>query len=334
MPLQSNAMADVTLQTHDVYNFERLPNPQEVGQQPVTRPEGYDQHFHPQVGLLEYNNISFPHMHIMDLKWHTREAVKMIDDRPSDTVNFNFQMQGNNAIQYAGFRHDNNTAPGAYCMSFHPEGEHYNCVEKDSYLEVLHIALDKSFFAASLGSDSRWTEQIKERLFNNKAYSDAAGSIPMTPQMWHLIHSIVRQKSPGPLRNLMVQSKAMELIALHIAGLNLPQPAKPDISNADVEKLQFLKTHLDTHFLAEHSLSQLSRLCLLNEFKIKRGFKILFGTSVFAYLRKKRMDYATDLLRTGKHTVEEVSDVLGYEYAHHFSAAFKKFTGSNPSAVR
>src|SRR6218665_2827612 len=121
-------MSEVTLQTHDVYNFSNLPNPLEVGLQPVTKPGTYDEHFHPQVGLLQYNNLSFPHMHVMDLKWHTKEAVKMINDIPNETVNFNFQIKGNNYIKYSDFNYRLDTFAGEYYMAFHPDGEHHNCV--------------------------------------------------------------------------------------------------------------------------------------------------------------------------------------------------------------
>ncbi len=41
------------------------------------------------------------------------------------------------------------------------------------------------------------------------------------------------------------------------------------------------------------------------------------------------MDYAEGLLLDSSCTVEDVSDVLGYEHAQHFSTAFKKF-GNKP----
>ena len=112
-------------------------------------------------------------------------------------------------------------------------------------------------------------------------------------------------------------------------------PERADtISAADTDKFHQLKYFLDTHFLEEYSLAELSRICLLNEFKVKKGFKELFGTTVFGYLRKLRMDYADRLLLDASRSVEEVSDLLGYEHAQHFSIAFKKYRGVNPSTIK
>jgi AraC family transcriptional activator of pyochelin receptor len=81
-------------------------------------------------------------------------------------------------------------------------------------------------------------------------------------------------------------------------------------------------------------LTQLSRICVLNEFKLKKGFKLLFGTTIFHYLREKRMEYARKLLLDCSLSVEEVAHKLGYEHAHHFSTAFKKFYKTCPSSFK
>ena len=135
------------------------------------------------------------------------------------------------------------------------------------------------------------------------------------------------------MRNLLIQSKVLELLAMQIGQFRGPERVD-SISAADTDKLHQLKYFLDTHFLEEYSLAELSRICLLNEFKVKKGFKELFGTTVFGYLRQLRMDYAEQLLLDASRSVEEVSDLLGYEHAQHFSIAFKKYRGVNPSTIK
>lgn len=73
---------------------------------------------------------------------------------------------------------------------------------------------------------------------------------------------------------------------------------------------------------------------MLNEFKLKKGFKLLFGKSVFGYIKGLRMEHATRLLKDNKYGVEEVAYLLGYEHGQHFSTAYKKHTGVSPSRVR
>ena len=116
--------------------------------------------------------------------------------------------------------------------------------------------------------------------------------------------------------------------------MHIAEHRHPELRADETEKLHYLKKYLDANFLSEHTLAELSRYCLLNEFKVKRGFKLLFQTSVFSYLKRLRMDYAGNLLQKKGLTVDEVSEILGYEHAQHFSTAFKNYMGISPSAYR
>lgn len=72
------------------------------------------------------------------------------------------------------------------------------------------------------------------------------------------------------------------------------------------------------------------RVAALNEFKLKKGCKQVFGTTVFGYVKTPQMEYACRLLNEECKLVEEVAYTLGYEHAQYFLTAFKKFFGSNP----
>ena len=72
----------------------------------------------------------------------------------------------------------------------------------------------------------------------------------------------------------------------------------------------------------------------LNEFKLKKGFKELFGTTVFDYLYDLKMEYAKQLLAADEVLVNEVSGMVGYRNPNHFSTAFKRKYGMNPTQLR
>lgn len=68
----------------------------------------------------------------------------------------------------------------------------------------------------------------------------------------------------------------------------------------------------------------------LNLFKLKRGFKSLFGKTVFAFIRQERMKIAKQLLDDKKITVLEAAIKVGYSNPSHFASAFRKEYGINP----
>ncbi|WP_346317499.1 AraC family transcriptional regulator [Chitinophaga sp. YIM B06452] len=107
------------------------------------------------------------------------------------------------------------------------------------------------------------------------------------------------------------------------------------ISLADAERLQAVKDHLRTEFLCpELSLDLLCRRFGLNEFKLKKGFKQLFGNTVFGFVQELKMKSARQMLVEKRMNVNEVADHLGYSSPNHFSAAFKKMFGYPPAKLK
>ena len=63
---------------------------------------------------------------------------------------------------------------------------------------------------------------------------------------------------------------------------------------------------------------------------LQRGFRELFGTTVFGYLTEQRMELAEQWLRQGNFTVTEIATMAGYSNPGHFAAAFKRQFGITP----
>lgn len=106
------------------------------------------------------------------------------------------------------------------------------------------------------------------------------------------------------------------------------------IPAADLQRLQQVKDYLRESFLSPKlSLQGLCRKFGLNEFKLKKGFKQLFGNTVFGYVQEMKMKTARQFLAERRMNVNEVADYLGYSTPNHFSAAFKKMYGHKPSQL-
>jgi AraC-like DNA-binding protein len=78
------------------------------------------------------------------------------------------------------------------------------------------------------------------------------------------------------------------------------------------------------------TIKELSRKVAINECYLKKGFKQMFGTTIFDFYQQQRMEHAKYLLYEKSCSVTDVSDMLGYSSISHFSAAFKKHTGLKP----
>jgi len=79
---------------------------------------------------------------------------------------------------------------------------------------------------------------------------------------------------------------------------------------------------------------ELARLAGLNDYKLKAGFRQVFGTTVFGYLRQQRLEQARQLLQAQEISVTEAAATVGYSSQGHFAAAFRKQFGINPKDLR
>ena len=78
------------------------------------------------------------------------------------------------------------------------------------------------------------------------------------------------------------------------------------------------------------TIKELARKVATNECYLKKGFKEMFGTTIFDFYQGQRMEHAKYLLYEKSLSVTDVAALLGYSSISHFSTAFKKHTGLKP----
>lgn len=155
-----------------------------------------------------------------------------------------------------------------------------------------------------------------------------------TPAMQAALHQILNCPYEGGMRNLYLESKALELIALRleaaIADYKVPSNLE-NLSPSDIERIHHAKDILCRNFNNPPSLLSLARQVGLNDCKLKQGFRQVFGTTAFKYLHDYRMEKAQQLLLEKEMNVNEVVRAVGYASRSAFLAAFKKKFGVTPS---
>lgn len=328
-------MATALINSADVFRIDSFPNPQLLRPQTAAMHES-DVHtrHRTEVGMLQSRSLLFPNIHIMNLHWQVDRDVRIVESSRTDTVNINFQMSGRMNTRFDGIAGELLMEPRRHNLVFSPEGGFQNSVKAGEEVEMFHISMDRKYFSDLIGCEDHWSEQAQKNLLKGNPFTGNRTNLAVTSYMHKLIQDIKLCQRSGAMRNLLVQSKVLELLALQLGQMQEQPSPVLSLNRAEIERLHQLKIFIESHFLEEFSLSYLSRFCLLNEFKLKKGFKELFGTTVFAYLRKLRMDFAGTLLLDSQKSIEEISEMLGYEHAQHFSTAFKRHHGSTPSNFR
>jgi AraC-like DNA-binding protein len=102
----------------------------------------------------------------------------------------------------------------------------------------------------------------------------------------------------------------------------------------DLEKLYEAREYLLHNIENPPTLKQLAHKIGMNEFKLKKGYKQVFGTTIFGDFNKVRMEEARNhLLETDK-SIADISLLAGYDDPPNFIRAFKHYFGSAPNQFR
>jgi AraC-like DNA-binding protein len=156
-----------------------------------------------------------------------------------------------------------------------------------------------------------------------------------TPGMQIAVQQILQCPYQGCTRRMFLESKVLELMTLILEQEIEAQTGKQSfvgLKPDDVDRLHWAREVLHQNLDQPLSLAQLARQVGLNECSLKQGFRQLFGTTVFGYLRQCRMERARLLLLEGRMNVGEAAQAVGYTSRSRFAAVFRKTFGVNPKA--
>jgi AraC-like DNA-binding protein len=158
----------------------------------------------------------------------------------------------------------------------------------------------------------------------------------ITPAMRSALDQILNCPFTGNTRRIYLESKCLELIALKLEqfkqGDRYDRKPLCSLKPDDVDRIYLAQDILTKNADHPPSLMQLARQVGLNDFKLKLGFREIFGTTVFGYVHRHRMETARQLLSDRRMNVKEVAQAVGYANQSRFAAAFRKQFGINPKA--
>ena len=97
------------------------------------------------------------------------------------------------------------------------------------------------------------------------------------------------------------------------------------------ELKEIMQDQVDTNI----TLKQLSKDLDINPAYLSREFSKYFNDLSFGdYIRKLRIEKATDYLNTSNYSLTKIAYLTGFSDQSHFTRIFKKHIGQNPSAYR
>jgi len=158
---------------------------------------------------------------------------------------------------------------------------------------------------------------------------------PLSIRKRNTLDSVLNHSYTGSLENIFINAKIHELLLQSLDVIVDDEKeegftCKFLADDRGKESIYQAREILLQHIGDPITIKELSRKVAMNECYLKKGFKEVFGTTIFDFYQQQRMEHAKYLLYEKALSVTDVSALLGYSSISHFSAAFKKHTGLKP----
>ena len=207
-----------------------------------------------------------------------------------------------------------------------------SCIEKVESVDVLSFSF-KPAYLTQFTKNSNHTS-FTEEVLSFTHQSSFSKQLPLCGKTRTAIEALLNHTYTDTLENIFINAQT-QILLLYSMDCMLGEKETgftcKFLANADDrEKIIKAREVLLQHIGEPITIKALSRKVAINECYLKKGFKEIFGTTIFDFYQSQRMEHAKYLLYDKALSVTEVSLMLGYSSISHFSTAFKKHTGIKP----
>ncbi|WP_255493747.1 AraC family transcriptional regulator [Myroides sp. WP-1] len=277
-----------------------------------------------------YKEIYFDGIHIGFGDMQLAHKLLLGFDSNFETIEMHFTLQGKSTAYTSQF--DRNISFNAHAHNLlYTNGLGGKMEWEHACFQQVEINLRPEYFAKFTPTDHPLFDQFRNAIAKGKSSLLHPEHYQINHQMYQIIEQIIHCDKKGIFKRLFLEAKVIELLLLQFEQFCDKLPYQGSLKQHDIDKIhavrQYILQHLDSHY----SLLDLAHIVGTNEFILKKGFKELFGTTVFSFWAHAKMEHAVHLLREGVLNISEISDQIGYKNQRHFATAFKKKYGVSPS---
>lgn len=228
-----------------------------------------------------------------------------------------------------------------YCKSKDCEDECMNCknglakacTEKEETLDVMNFTFQPEHLLQFVKTPRAGDFTNEVLCFTHP--TSFTKILPLCGRVRSILESLLNNTYTESFENIYINAQT-QMLLLYSLECMLGNKEEDSFSckflanETDRDKILKAREILLEHIGEPITIKDLSRKVAINECYLKKGFKEIFGTTIFDFYQSQRMEHAKYLLYEKELSVTEVSMMLGYSSISHFSTAFKKHTGLKP----
>jgi len=254
-----------------------------------------------------------------------------------DYVKVNFWLSGRHTTVLDGFGQHEHDRPEVFITSGPFEMTKLDIMNRNCQIAAVAVCVQREFFPLHLGLAPDELPNPLRSIFCRDELLHTFCQFPITPEVSAAVRAILL--APFAIRRNPVygQAKCMELMCLLINLMTAhseKSATKASIPHRHEARLRQVRDMLIKRYAEPITLEQLSVDVGLNRVALSAGFRHMFGTSIYNFLQKQRMERAYDLLQNESNSVKQVASAVGFKHQCNFSTAFQAFFGCSPQQSR
>lgn len=263
------------------------------------------------------------------------EQISFPASRDDEMVRLHFGMEGNYSFTHNQLQKTFIKVGGRHNLMY-SKGFDIEVSNESMQLETFGIQFPKELFLNYTQSSNDLLKRFSENILAGKSVLLSEDWKQTDYPTLQVIREILDCKYEGDLKELFLLSKSIELLVIACEAHSQKTLANSKFINSstDLEKIHAVKSLISDRLSNPPNLSEIAKAVGLNEYKLKGGFKEIFGTTIFGFLREERLLLGNQLLLDTRKSISEISEDLGYSSPQHFSNAFKKKFKHTPSSIR
>lgn len=293
-----------------------------------------------------------------------------VSDNKNTGVRYFLQLSEDVAANYAKIKYSDsyfwrfnaiNPQNDIFVLNFVVDGHISSVANKEGIKQQLKDSIKSCIFLSdfslySVGYGKEYSNVHIVRIFIRKKYAMQMArqifSEEVTQKMFSPEYNTIYRRMEMDFLSRGIIDKLSELdpddinFGIHLSGaaqslmahfIDLTKNEKPimlPLYKSDIEMVydaqQYLIDHLEEEFPGIEKLSTISNM---SGTKFKQLFAKIFGTSPNSFFISKKMDYAKEMLLSGRYKVTEVAYELAYSNLGFFTKQFKKKFGQLPKDI-
>lgn len=126
----------------------------------------------------------------------------------------------------------------------------------------------------------------------------------------------------------------LRTLLFHLLLQSVQRQPRSGYSHYEISGIHEAREMISRNLKYHYRIPEIAQKVGINEFKLKNGFREVFGDGLYEYLLTERMREARNLLHEAGKNIKEIAAMTGYKSVNSFIKAFKRKFNQTPGEFR